>query len=273
MIETAGDHGTVGKDPELVAQAIAELRAGFVCREVGPFEFARALQIQVVAQEEAAVAHFGPVISRASAQKVENFAVARVRTAVVPEAQRHDDALFRGLFRKVPDLLKVGKLLLNRAVVALKAVERNADLVQTPGIQQLVCALFKERAVRRDAHLHAPRPGKGEKRGELRVQQRLAHEMEVNILHIPFEPGEDEVKFLRAHRARRTPRLGAEGAGEIAAVRDLNIGFFQHRAAPFCEDTTFAVKIADILPQPRTFEKPFPLRCARASVIILRANI
>lgn len=43
VIEAAGHDRAVDKYAELVAQAVAELRTGFVCREVGPFEFARAL--------------------------------------------------------------------------------------------------------------------------------------------------------------------------------------------------------------------------------------
>ena len=84
-----------------------------------------------------------------------------------------------------------------------------------------------------DADLHVPRFGEGEERRKLRVQQRLAHHMQVDVLHIPLKPREDEAEFLCAHRARRALRLGAEGAGEVAAVCDLDIGFFQHRAAPF----------------------------------------
>ena len=233
MIEAAGDDGAVDKDTELVAQTVAELRAGFVGAQVGPVELARALQIQVVAQKKAAVSHLRPVIACAGAQKVENFAVARVRAAVVPEAQRYDDAFFRGLFSKVPDLLKIGKLLLVRAVVALKAVERDADLVQAFGGKQLTGTLLEQRAVRRDADLHVPRFGEGEERRKLRVQQRLAHHVQIDVLHVPLEPREDKVEFLRAHRARRALCLGTEGAGEVAAVRDLDVGFFQHRAAPF----------------------------------------
>ena len=233
MIEAAGHDRAVDKHAELVAQAVAELCAGFAGAQIRPVEFARALQIQVVAQKKAAVSHLGPVIACARAQKVENFAVARVRAAVVPEAQRDDDAFFRGLFSKVPDLCQIRKLLLVRAVVALKTVERDADLVQAFGGKQLIGTLLEQRAVRRDADLHIPRLGEGEERRKLRVQQRLAHHMQVDVLHIPLKPREDEAEFLCAHRARRALRLGAEGAGEVAAVCDLDIGFFQHRAAPF----------------------------------------
>ena len=100
MIEAAGHDRAVDKHAELVAQAVAELCAGFAGAQIGPVEFARTLQIQVVAQKKAPVSHLGPVIACAGAQKVENFAVARVRAAVVPEAQRDDDAFFAAFSAK-----------------------------------------------------------------------------------------------------------------------------------------------------------------------------
>lgn len=105
-------------------------------------------------------------------------------------------------------------------------MERDADLVQALGGKQLVGTLLEQRAVRRDADLHVPRLGEGEERRQLGVQQRLAHHVQIDVLHIPLKPREDEAEFLCAHRARLALRLGAEGAGEVAAVCDLDIGFF-----------------------------------------------
>ena len=48
-----------------------------------------------------------------------------------------------------------------------------------------------------------------------------------------LEAAEDPGKVLCCHKGALAPGAGAEGAGEVAAVCDLDIGFFQHRAAPF----------------------------------------
>ncbi len=136
MVKTAGDERSVCQHADLVAQAVAELRAGFAGAQVGPVEPACALQIEMVAQAEAAAARFGPAAPGAGTQKGKNPAVARVRAPVVPQPQRNDDALSRGLLGKVPYLRQVRELLLTAfrqpAVDALlKAMIQNAGKEDT----------------------------------------------------------------------------------------------------------------------------------------------
>ena len=228
VIETARHCRAVGEHAELVAQTVAELCAALLRAKVGPIEFFRALKVQIVPQAEAAAARLGPLALTFFVKKGFDRAIARLRAALIPQPQRDDDALRGGAGSKAPDLLQILPLALLCAVVPFKAVERDADLVERGGCEQRLRLPREEGAVRRDADLPLPRRSEGEQFRKLRVAQRLAHHMQIHIFYLPREALEHEVELGGRHRARRSLCAGTERAAQVAAVRDLNVRFFQH---------------------------------------------
>ena len=99
--------------------------------------------------------------------------------------------------------------------------------------KQRILLFGKERAVRGDAHLFPLRGGEGQKRAELRVQQRLAHHVQIEIFRLRGQAAQHQRKFLRRHGARGAARAGAERTGKVAAVGDLDVRPFQHALRPF----------------------------------------
>ena len=100
--------------------------------------------------------------------------------------------------------------------------------MQSLRIKQELRALFQKRAVRGEDKLEAQLPGLFQKAAKLRVQERLAHKVEIQKLRVARElPGEQR-ELLRRQKMRRTLRPGAEGTGEIADIGDLQIGLLEH---------------------------------------------
>ena len=67
-----------------------------------------------------------------------------------------------------------------------------------------------------------------QKRLQLRVQQRLAHKVQVEILHVSAQLPGERFKLLRRHKVLFAARAWAEAAREIADICNFKIGFFQH---------------------------------------------
>ena len=81
----------------------------------------------------------------------------------------------------------------------------------------------QERAVRRERHAEIQRAADLQQLRQLRVQQRLAHHMQVEVLPIGPELCGKGPEGLRRHKGRGPRRPGTEAAGAVAAGRDLKI--------------------------------------------------
>ena len=68
-------------------------------------------------------------------------------------------------------------------------MERDGYLMQGGAGKQDIQLFGQERAVGGDADTEVQLGAGIQNFPQLRVEQRLAPEMEVNVLHIPFEPG------------------------------------------------------------------------------------
>ena len=96
-----------------------------------------------------------------------------------------------------------------------------------------VNALREQRPVRHQTDAKAQLPRAGEDLRELRVQQRLAQNVQIQIVRPRPQLPREEPKLLCREHPPRPPRPGAEGTREIAAVRNFQIDTAEHPAAPF----------------------------------------
>ena len=106
-------------------------------------------------------------------------------------------------------------------------MEGEIDLVH-PGGEDLRPPLMQERAVGGNDGFESPLPRQAEKVGQLRVSQRLPHEVVVEVFRIPGQPIQDAGELLDCHPSRRPPVPVAEGAPHIADVGDLDVDFVVH---------------------------------------------
>ena len=72
-------------------------------------------------------------------------------------------------------------------------------------------------------------PRKREKGPEQRMEQRLSHQVEIEILRPAAQLLDKTRKLFPAHEALLSTRAGAEGAGEVADVCDFQIDAFEHK--------------------------------------------
>ena len=115
------------------------------------------------------------------------------------------------------------------ALVPLEAVEGDADLVERRGGQQGGGLFRQQRAVGGDAHPEAQLMGDGQQLWQLRVQQRLAHHVEIEVVGVAPELFGHQAELRRGQEAFCPLRAGAEHTGEVAHVGDLHIDALEHR--------------------------------------------
>ena len=114
------------------------------------------------------------------------------------------------------------------AVVALEAVEGDTDLMQRRSGQQNAALFRQQRAVGGDAYPEAQLSGDGQQLRQLRMQQRLAHDVEVEVAGVAPQLFRHETELLRGKESLLPCRPGAEYAGEVAHVGDLHIDPLEH---------------------------------------------
>ena len=103
--------------------------------------------------------------------------------------------------------------------------------MQGRGGQQQLLPRRQQGTVGGEDDLEAQGPGMGQKGPQLRVQQRLPHQVEIQVVRMRAEFGRQDFEFLQGHEALLPPGSGAEGAGQVADVGDFQIGFFQHNCS------------------------------------------
>ena len=162
---------------------------------------------------------------------MQNFSVFFILSAFVPQPQSADDAPLAELTAAAggPDDIVPGI----DAVVALEAVEGDAELVEIFSLPQDRQHFFQQCAVGSQADPEAQFGGNGQDFRQLRVQQRLAHHMEIEVAGVAHQLFRQMTKFFRGQKPPLALRAGAEAARQVADIGDFQINPFQHGFAPF----------------------------------------
>ena len=222
-VEAAGHHCPVGQHAELVAQSVAEHLVGKVgLLDVRPGKFFGCLEIYPVSE-----LHAGALFQRLCRVKgqckklpylLEDIDVALVGgfedgAVAVPQPQ-HADGLDAGAAGCCAKLQRPLYIFFQRlvGVVGLKAVQRDADPVEGGGAEQQFLPLSQKGAVGGQRHLQPRAVAQGEDFSELRVQQRLTHQVQVDVIGERLHLLDEGSKLLDRDKPRLPAGLGAEGA-------------------------------------------------------------
>ena len=224
-VQTAGHHRAVAEDAEVVLQAVAvnlfTLVRGILIR---PGEAVAPLQKQAV-PDPIAPGIFLPGLGKMQSQPLQHCVIFSVVAAIVPQSQRDENTGLAGFFGKKRHLVQVMQVLVQ--IAELKAVDRNVDLVQ-PG-QQLVAQPGKQGAIGGQHGSEAGLPGHLDEARQQRMQQRLTHEMVVQVLGLSLQLMQDVGIFSLRQKPGWAAVAVAEGAVHIADVGDLHIDPGIHR--------------------------------------------
>ena len=166
-----------------------------------------------------------------AAQYLQDAEILRLRAAPVPQTQGADHPALRqckAAVRRLRDVV----LKPIAAAVALEGVEGDADLVQRGTAPQQRQPVRQQGAVGGETDPESQVPADAEDLRQLRVQQRLPHDVEVEVVRMAAQLARQQGKRLRGHKALFPGGAGAEGAGHIAHVGDLHIGAAEHGADP-----------------------------------------
>ena len=228
MIQAAGHHGAVAQHPELIPQAVAEaLSPALPGGQLRPVKTLAVFQKDALRQPEA-LPHRLPFPRKRPVQLhghglVEGVAAGGV-TIQVPKAQDGDlsgggrlpckGGAVRKVIRKGP------------AVIGLQTMQGDADLADGGGGKEGLAALRQQGAVGGDVDRKIQPGGDGKKLRQVGVQQRLAHQVEVEVPGGGAQPFCQKAKFRRGQHPGRAPGAGAKAAPQIAAVGDLEVDFF-----------------------------------------------
>jgi len=236
-VQTAGHHGSVRENPHVIPGAAAsdlpERLSGVLVRPVEDFLM---LQIAQRCQEDSP-GRFFPV-SREKRVKpffdpaVQGILPRPVRAVLVPEAQGHDGAVVRRFPGKGEASVKVRfrPIRDGTAEIGLPGVQGQADLVGM-GVQQCSRHLRNADAVGGQSNVHTGLPGDAKKGGQGRMQQRLSHDVQIQIFGQRSNFLHGQRKFRLAHEPWRTCGFRAKGTGQVAYVGDFQIYTGQHGAS------------------------------------------
>ena len=182
---------------------------------MGPVEFLARLQIEALRQPAVAPAIRGQgrdVPVHDAAQQLHDADILRVRAALVPQAQGADHAAFP---QRQAACRRLRHIVLQPLAfaVALKGVEGDADLVEGGAVPQKRQLLRQQGAIGGQADPIIQLGADAEDLRQLRVQQRLPHDVEVQILRVGAELFRQQRKVLRRHEALFPCGAGAEGTG------------------------------------------------------------
>lgn len=175
-------------------------------------------------------------------EKCLNFAVAAVFAALVPKTQGDDT---RRALAERPDGFQISGQI--AAVVAFKAVEGDADLVESGGVSENFGVLSQKSAVGGEADTETKVTCDQQKLGQIRVEQRLAHDVKIEVVRIGAELFRENAEFRGRHGAGRADRTGAEGAMEIANIGDLHVRAFEHFSTPFFVSSALCICFFNIV--------------------------
>lgn len=236
-VQTAGDHGAVAQHAQLAAQAVAVLGVvgAVVVLVAGPVEVLVLLYVDAGGQA-AVVEHIlgevGGILPGELAQDELDLRVQGLGHAAVPQAQGAVDPSGGQLLAAAEtagDVVLQGHV----QVVALEGMERDGYLMQGGAGKQDIQLFGQERAVGGDADTEVQLGAGIQNFPQLRVEQRLAHNVEVDILRDSTQLFGRHRKVVGTHGHQRPVVAGAEVAVEVAEVGDLHIGALDvHGRAP-----------------------------------------
>ena len=182
---------------------------------MGPVEFLARLQIEALRQPAVAPAIRGQrrrILPQQAIQDPQDPGVFHLRAALVPQAQGADHA---ALPQRQAACRRLRHIVLQPLAfaVALKGVEGDADLVEGGAVPQKRQLLRQQRAIGGQADPVTQLGADAEDLRQMRVQQRLPHDVEVQILRVGAELFRQQRKVLRRHEALFPCGAGAEGTG------------------------------------------------------------
>ncbi len=226
-VEAAGRHGAVDEDRDLVADAMARPPRGEGRQaEARPAEFFGLVQVDLFVEAAGLPAIrgvlpiAGPGVARLKESPYARGLRGQAGRAAVPEPEAHREGGPQAM--QVEESLDLAPVPLE-ARQADPAVQRDAQLAQAAGAEEEGGALREAGAVR-DQRYGEAAPGRGLQHvAERGVEEGLALDVEVQFLDSALDPPEVDFEVLEAHRGRLPSRFGAEGAGEVAFVRDLQV--------------------------------------------------
>ena len=127
----------------------------------------------------------------------------------------------------------LGKAILLASALLFSITERDGYLMQGGAGKQDIQLFGQERAVGGDADTKVQLGAGIQNFPQLRVEQRLAHNVEVDILRDSTQLFGRHRKVVGTHGHQRPVVAGAEVAVEVAEVGDLHIGALDvHGRAP-----------------------------------------
>ena len=235
-VQTAGNHRAVAQHGDLLAQTVAVFRVRpRVLRVARPAEALRLLDIGAVHQPPVAHAVPGQQTGVHPGQLPQNtldLAVELRLRALVPQAQRAHGA---PLPHNITGIEAAPQIRLQRHVraVALVGVEGDAQLVQRRRIPQDVQLFGQQQAVGGYAGLEAQLAAYCQHLVQIRVQQRLAHDVQVQIVRQRAQLFRRRAEVRQPHGHGRTGGAGAEITVEVAQVGDLDIRAIEHGRLSF----------------------------------------
>ena len=121
--------------------------------------------------------------------------------------------------------------------VALKGVDGDAHLLHRRTAQQQRLTLAEQGAVGGEHHPEAQGVRLLQQVAQLRVEQRLPHQVEVQIVRVGPQAARQGPEALRRQKARRPLGAGTKITGQIAHIGNLQIGLPQppHSAFPLLQ--------------------------------------
>ena len=239
MIETAGNHRSVRENTDLIPQTVAPHAAvGCLCVSVGPVEDLLPFQIAQRRQPDAP-RRILPCIGEEFACRFYDLAVQTVLrrpigAILVPQPQSGDRAACGGFFCKSEACGEVSACRVRhlRPEIGFPGVEGDADLVQLRR-QQFVRPLRDLRAVGGQRRVQLLLPQDSQKFPQLRMQKRLTHQMQVDILGQRRDFFYGNTELFGGHEMRGAFCLRTERACQIADVGDFYVYFVQKQKPPY----------------------------------------
>ena len=211
MVETAGHDRSVDEHADLVAQAVAEAALPPVGRvKIRPVELVVLREKDPLGELDAAGALL-PGAGEVRFQQAEDLTVEALAAAAVPKPQFADLACGGGPRGEGGTSVYI---IFNRpALVRFEGLQREIDLIQGGRGEKIFLPFCKQGAVCREDDAKALLMRDRKEASQRRVQQRLAHQMKIEILRLSPQLFHKRGKKLLTHEALLPRRPGAEGAG------------------------------------------------------------
>ena len=143
------------------------------------------------------------------------------RPVQIPQAEVDQNAPLGGMLRKPDAGLQAGRRV--QLLIGLEGLQGKIHLVQSRSCQQGLLRSAQKCGVGGQNNTEAHFPGYLQKPSQLRMQQRLTHEMKIQVFRPATKAGQYSAKVFYREAARHAAGLRAEAAVQIADVGDLHV--------------------------------------------------